>query len=36
MVFKSSEDFPHLELDLFTSILAEDDIVVSDEYQLYQ
>ncbi len=35
IVFKA-EDFPHLELDLFVSILCDDDIVVFDEYRLYQ
>lgn len=34
MVAKSS-DFPYLELDLFTMILCEDDLVVHDEYTLF-
>jgi len=34
MVAKSS-DFPLLEVDLFTLLLNEDDLVVHDEYTLF-
>jgi len=31
-----TEDFPLLDLDLMVSILKDDDIVVEDEYTLFQ
>jgi hypothetical protein len=31
-----AEDFPHLDVDLLSAILAEDDIVIYDEFSLYK